>query len=97
MNKQQEVAENEDNFEDEFVDDETTTEEELQSFEKWAKGQAKVALNRHKDLSLEWFCSSALQNSSQDFFSLLYLNPKKVIIPINTLPADLFGVIGHFT
>ena len=26
---------------------------------------------------------AVLQNSSQDFFSLLYFNPEKVIIPIN--------------
>ena len=51
LSKQQDEYEKDDPIEDEFLDIETTTEEELESFEKWAKSQAQVALNKHKELT----------------------------------------------
>ena len=37
---------------EDFVLEETTSVEEIESFENWAKGQAKVELRRYKELTL---------------------------------------------
>ena len=51
IQKENEKHETEEFLEDDFEDIETTTSEEFESFEKWAKSQAKSALRRHEDLT----------------------------------------------
>ena len=41
--------------EDEFIEEETTSTEDLEMFEKWAKQQAKIMLHHTKDLTTERF------------------------------------------
>ena len=48
-----ETAENdeEERQEESFIDEESTTQDEIENFEKWAKGQAQKSLKKYKDLT----------------------------------------------
>ena len=51
MQKEKGNSDHEEIIEDDFEDIETTTQEEIQSFEKWAREQAKSSLKRHEELT----------------------------------------------
>ena len=54
IEKQIEKSKETDDEEDEndgFIDDESTSKDELENFEQWAKNQAKQSLRKHKDLT----------------------------------------------
>ena len=42
---------NDDSESEEYIDEETTSKEDLENFDKWAKGQAKKSLMKYKDLT----------------------------------------------
>jgi hypothetical protein len=51
IQKEKEDANEEENSIDDFICEETTTSKEMDSFEKWAKDQAKGALLKHRELT----------------------------------------------
>ena len=51
IQKEKEDTNEEENSIDDFICEETTTSKEIDSFEKWAKDQAKGALLKHKELT----------------------------------------------
>ena len=52
-------------LEDDFIEDETTTPEEMESFEKWAKNQAKSNLRKHTEM-IELVNLSKLRDTIMD-------------------------------